>query len=137
MNIVQCKFCKTLFQSMGGKICPECLDRIEKDYITVRDFLFDNPQATKVEDLASGTGVSGAIIVHLMNDGRLFTKDSVLESGTCRLCGKPVSNGTVCDHCDKLVNADSANKPLRPEASAKGPVLGGKASAKMHIRKDH
>ena len=137
MEVVQCKFCKNLFQSLGGKVCADCLAQIEKDYKTVREYLYDHPTVPGVEVLSNETGVSEVIIVHLMDEGRLFASNLGAGDGICQVCKKPIASGTVCRNCSQLLELGQQKKP--PEQAEAGKSSSSSSSSarpsgKMHIR---
>jgi len=101
MNIIQCFFCKKPFQSYGGRICGNCLERIDKDFITVRDYIYENKHAD-MDTVSEETGVPKQIILHLLKEGRLIIDDPEHSSGgllLCEVCRKPISTGRMCKDC--------------------------------------
>ena len=128
MNIVQCTYCKKPFQSLGGRICPACLEQIDRDFITVRDYIYEN-KPSNIDKIAEETEVKKSIIIHLLKEGRLII-DSPDGDGllVCDMCKKPINTGRLCKECmakaasamDK--NVASNKKPVQkaPEQSIKG-----------------
>jgi len=100
MDIIQCKFCKRPFQTINSKICPSCLEQIDKDFIVVRDYIYDNKKAD-IDEVSENTGVNKAIVLHLLREGRLQIVS--VESGSallfCEVCKKPISKGRLCESC--------------------------------------
>ena len=141
MNIIQCKMCKKPFHSIGGRICPECLNQIDKDYITVRDYIYDNPGAD-IDTTAEETEVDKAIILHLLKEGRLELSSPGGGDGKsmlmCEVCRKPIYTGRMCEICKGKVastmqrNVDG-NKPPPPERKK---PQGSKPANKMHVKID-
>jgi len=134
MNIIQCQFCKKPFTSLGGKICPACLEQVDKDFITVRDYIYEHKQSN-IDVIADETEVSKKVIMHLLKEGRLII-DSPDGSGGgllfCEVCKTPINTGRMCKDCmDKV--ASTMNKSVsghkQPESSGSGPNL--KSSAKI------
>jgi len=108
MNIIQCSFCKKPFQTLGRKICPECIEQMEKDFFVVRDYIYEHKQ-TNMDIVSEETGVSKRAIMHLLKEGRLEIED---KSGggdglfKCDKCKKPINSGRLCSACkDKVANA--------------------------------
>jgi len=100
MNIVQCRFCLKPFASVGGRVCPVCNEKIDKDFITVREYLYENKHSN-IEVISEETEVSKQIIIHLLKEGRLVI-DGPIEGGgilVCELCKKPVNTGRLCKDC--------------------------------------
>ena len=134
MNIIQCKMCSKPFHSLGGKICPDCLKKIDEDFITVRDYIYEN-RNTGMEKVSEETGVDKAIILHLLKEGRL-TLDSPDSEGVlfCEICKKPINTGRMCAECKEKVASTmnksiGGNKPQQPENKE---LKASKHTAKMH-----
>ena len=139
MNIIQCKMCKKPFHSIGGLNCPECLRKIDLDFITVRDFIYDN-QGADIDTVSEETGVEKAVITHLLKEGRL-TLASAGTGGTylmCRVCRKPIFSGSMCEVCKNKIaatmqkNMDS-NNPKPKESKKYDPAT---SKYKMHTKHD-
>ena len=107
MNIIQCVFCKKPFQSYKGRICSSCLDRIDRDFVTVRDYIYENKHAN-MDKVSEETGVPKQIIMHLLKEGRLVVDDPDGAGGgvlLCEVCKKPINTGRMCKNCqDKVSN---------------------------------
>ena len=134
MNIIQCKLCNKPFHSIGGNTCPECMNKIDMDFITVRDYIYDNPNS-KIDEVAEETGVEKAIIMHLLKDGRLKL-DNPDDGGmlVCYICKKPITTGRMCRECKEKV-ASTMSKSIegsRPAEPEKKDLKASKHTAKMH-----
>ena len=134
MNIIQCKICNKPFQSIGNNTCPECIKKIDADFITVRDYIYDH-RNTRIDKVSEETGVEKAVILHLLKEGRL-TLDNPDSEGMllCELCKKPITTGRMCVECkDRIAStmnkSIAANKPAQPE---KKELKASKHTAKMH-----
>jgi hypothetical protein len=57
-EIVQCNFCKKPFQSYGGHTCHNCLVEVDNALIKIRDFLYENPQKSSIDDICQKRVVS-------------------------------------------------------------------------------
>ena len=140
MNIIQCKMCKKPFHSIGGKICPECLHKIDQDFIIVRDYIYDN-QGADIDTVAEETEVDKAVILHLLKEGRLTLSSTGSGGGSmlmCEVCRKPIYTGRMCEACKSNVTATmqknvEANKPPPPEPRK---TDSSRPSPKMHTRYD-
>ena len=138
MNIVQCTFCKKPFASIGGKICPACLEQIDKDFITVRDYIYEHKHSN-IDRIAEETEVKKQIIMHLLKEGRL-TLDDAAGGGVlfCEVCKKPINTGRMCKDCkDKFASKMQKNvggpKPKEPAGGGSkkdDPPLRGSAKLK-------
>jgi len=111
MNIIQCNICKKPFQSFGRRICADCLEKIDKDFIVVRDFIYEHKKAD-MDTVSEETGVSKQIIKHLLKEGRL-TMDEPGSAGLlmCEVCRKPINSGRMCETCKGKV-ASTMNKNI-------------------------
>jgi len=111
MNIMQCQFCKKPFQSIGRRICPDCLEQVDRGFVTVRDYLYDHKHAD-IDTVCEDTGVSKHIILHLLKEGRLTLGDESDGAGVlfCEMCKKPISSGRLCSSCkDKVTGTMQKN----------------------------
>ena len=128
MNIVSCTFCKKPFASISGRICPVCLEQIDKDFITVRDYIYEHKHSN-IDRIAKETEVSKQIIIHLLKEGRLII-DSPDGDGllVCEMCKKPINTGRLCKECtgkvagsmDKNVSDNKKPEPKPDEPNIKG-----------------
>ena len=128
MNIVQCMFCKKPFASIGGRICPACNEQIDKDFITVRDYIYEHKHSN-IDRISKETEVSKQVIMHLLKEGRLII-DSPDGDGLllCEMCKKPINTGRLCKECvgkvatsmDKNVTDNKKPEPEAPEQNIKG-----------------
>jgi len=136
MNIIQCTFCKKPFQSLGKRICNSCLERIDRDFITVRDYIYENKHAS-IDTVAEETEVPKQIILYLLKEGRLIIDDpgggGVLF---CESCKKPIQTGRMCDECkhkfaNKMSDNVASNKAAPEQKKKEEPHLGSRGSAKI------
>ena len=128
MNIVQCTYCKKPFQSLGSRICPACLEQIDRDFITVRDYIYEHKHSN-IDKIAEETEVKKSIIIHLLKEGRLII-DSPDGDGllVCEMCKKPINTGRMCKECmgkvastmDKNVSGSKKPQQKAPEQNIKG-----------------
>ena len=134
MNIIQCKICHKPFQSIGGNTCSDCLTKIDRDFMTVRDYIYENPNSN-MEKVAEETGVEKAVILHLLKEGRLKLDTPDVEGLlVCYICKKPISSGRMCDECKAKV-ASTMNKSVggvKPPDPEKKDLKASKHNAKMH-----
>ena len=123
------------FQSVsGGKVCPDCVSKMDRDFITVRDYIYEN-RDTKIDKVAEETGVEKAVILQLLKEGRLAL-DTPDSGGMllCDLCRKPISSGRMCTECkgkiaSTMTKSIEGSKPPMPE---KKDLTASKYAAKMH-----
>jgi len=130
MNIVQCTFCKKPFASLGGRACPACLEQIDKDFITVRDYIYEHKHSN-IDIISKETEVPKQIIMHLLKEGRLII-DSPDGDGLliCEMCKKPINTGRLCKECMGKVSS-SMDKNVadhkKPEPKPEEPNIKGSA----------
>lgn len=137
MDIIQCRLCKKPFQTLGGKLCPECLTKLDEDFVKVRDYIYEHKHAD-VDKVAEETGVSKQAILILLKDGRLQIEDAGVGSILlCEVCKKPIKTGRMCEDCRKKLAFSmdknvSAGKPdsKKPDAKKKD-AQPGRGIAKM------
>jgi predicted amidophosphoribosyltransferase len=135
MDIIQCSFCKKPFQSFGGRVCNNCHEKIDKDFITVREYIYENKRAD-MDKISEETGVPKQIILYLMKEGRLIIDDP--DGGKqgilfCEVCKRPINTGRMCKDCKgKVSTTMQKNIEIRssPEYQ-KGASANLKASAKV------
>ena len=134
MNIIQCSFCKKPFQSLGRKICNACLEQIDKDFIVVRDYIYEHKQ-TNMDTVAEETGVSKHIILHLLKEGRLILDDESGGGGVlfCEACKKPINSGRLCNDCKNKVSSTMQKNidTRKPSSSQNSDQQNFKGSAKL------
>ena len=132
MNIVQCQFCKKPFASVGGRICPACNEQIDRDFITVRDYIYEHKHSN-IDRISKEAEVSKPIIMHLLKEGRLII-DSPDGDGLliCEMCKKPINTGRLCKECTgKVANSMDKNVVDNKKPEPKAPEQNFKGSAKI------
>jgi len=95
------------YQSMGKKLCGDCLVRIDEDFCKIRDYLYDHENAG-IEEVSEETGVSRKTIMHLLKEERLIVgdkKEGDFGGGIlkCESCKKPINTGRICAGCKNEV----------------------------------
>jgi len=121
--------CKKPFQSFGSRICGNCLEKIDKDFIIVRDYIYEHKHAD-MDTVSEDTGVPKQIIMHLLKEGRLTIDDPSGESGIlfCEVCKKPINTGRMCKSCkEKVANTMHQNVTSRPPQGNDSKSLKGSA----------
>jgi len=136
VDILQCTFCKRPFQSLGRKICPECLEQIDKDFFVVRDYIFEHKQ-TNIDKVSEETGVSKQVILYLLKEGRLIIDDGGDTGGLlkCEVCKKAIKSGRMCERCKEQVAGYMSKSIQTHQAeSAKNDNASFKGTAKLKSR---
>ena len=134
MTILQCKICRKPFQSLGGRTCTDCLNKIDLDFITVRDYIYDNPDS-KMDKICEDTGVEKSVILQLLREGRLILDNPDSEGLlTCDICKKPINTGRMCKECKDKVASTITRTAVgdRPPEPPKKEIKASKHNAKMH-----
>ncbi|SDL67499.1 hypothetical protein [Halarsenatibacter silvermanii] len=121
MNIKNCKSCGNIFApDAGEKFCPDCMGEREEKYKKVKDFLWDNPNAT-VDRVNEETGVEKDLIIEFVKEGRLEADEVVVDGLLeCERCGVSISSGRYCSSCKQelaqgLSGDDSSDKKKKQE----------------------
>lgn len=135
MDIMQCTICKKPFQSLGRKICNSCLEQIDRDFITVRDYIYEHERAD-IDEVTEETGVKKQVIIHLLKEGRLTIEDKDGGGGGtlfCEVCRKPINTGRLCKDCkDKVASRMQKNIDThKPAGSGGNGSANFKGSAKL------
>ena len=134
MNIIQCSFCKKPFQSLGRRICGTCLEQMDKDFIVVRDYIYEHKQ-TNMDKVSEETGVSKNTIFYLLKEGRLILDDESGGGGVlfCEACKKPINSGRLCKDCKSKVSStmEKSMKTKGTAASHGSDQMNFKAAAKL------
>jgi len=132
MNIMQCQFCKKPFQSIGRKICPACLEQIDRDFIKVRDYIYEHRRAD-IDTVAEDTEVNKQIILHLLKEGRLTLGDDSEPTGLlhCEVCRKPINSGRMCKDCQDKVKSKMQQNIASHHSTSRNDSANFKGSAKL------
>ena len=137
-TILQCRFCNMPFQSLGGKICNNCLDQIDLDFAVIRDYIYENPGIFSIDRICEETGVKKRVILYLIDEKRLAF--STPEGGvfSCSICHKPITDGSMCDDCKNSLSMTlgAAVVGTPEKADEKKSAKSGRRGEKMHLRSD-
>lgn len=128
-QVKQCRQCNKLFYSFGQVYCPECLEKNEKDFEKVRDYIYENPSANVVE-ISNQTGVSEKMILSYLKEGRL-TIDEDNGLLLCEECGRSISTGRFCKACTRKLEYELKGAYVSYEDKKKREA--SKGMGKMHI----
>ena len=105
-NYKECEYCKrTLPIHYEKTLCPNCLDA--QLFHEVKDFIRSNN--VNEYEVAEHFGIPIKQVKAWIREGRIEYRTS--ESGSsismhCQRCGAPVSFGTLCPKCLKLLNGN-------------------------------
>jgi predicted amidophosphoribosyltransferase len=116
VDFVKCKLCREPFSSYGSKLCPKCQEQTDKDFIAVREYIYDHAGQASVDEIAAATGVSEKSILYLLEEERLSATGALGAAAglRCRVCGKSISSGIICESCKAALvrELDSAASTL-------------------------
>lgn len=101
----QCEFCnRPLPAHYEQKLCPKCLDT--KLFRDVKEFIRSNN--VNEYEVAEHFSIPLKQVKGWIREGRIEYQDADsaknITSVTCQRCGAPVSFGTLCPKCLKLLN---------------------------------
>lgn len=105
MEVKNCKSCKRLFNYLSGpRLCPACAEELEKTFQLVKEYLWENPDAT-LALVSEKFEVSTAQIKQWIREERLVLSKESPAFLDCENCGEPVKSGRYCNSCKvKLEN---------------------------------
>lgn len=111
-NIRVCRWCRRMYSGFGNH-CPECVEKLDEAFVTVRAYL-DNHRGANAHKVADETGVDIKIILQLLKDERL--SEYTGERFWCEVCHKEIKSGRFCDKCKRMMQAalQSKSKPAEP-----------------------
>ncbi len=130
LNIKQCRQCRKLFESFGSVICPECAEELDRSFQTVKNYLYDHPDAN-VFEITKETGVAEKIVLSFLKEGRLSmnTTEGIL---VCEKCGMPISAGRFCSDCQNMLES-ALSSAYRPEQEKRGEMQKTWSPGRMHV----
>lgn len=123
MQTLSCKICGKLFNYMGGmKLCPSCTNKMEDKFHEVKDYIYENKNAT-IPEVSKACEVPAQQIQRWIRDERLSFSDDSPLCLQCESCGASIKTGRYCANCKKklesgLNNLYEAPKPVeKPKKS--------------------
>ena len=134
MKLRNCKECGKVM-TYGGmrKLCQDCTDKREKQYLEVRNFVKSNPNVA-IEVVSEATGVEERRIREFIREGLI--EPTALDGFPvdCQRCGKPIAKGTYCPICQQdLASNLSRERPGKTPTDKKGSEK--RKSLTLHLRK--
>ncbi len=130
-NLRQCKQCGKLL-STYSELCSECSEKRDKDFILIKDYIYDYPEAN-VSQIAKDTKVEEKVILYFLKEGRLTVKSE--DTGLkCEKCGKIIHSGRFCGMCKlKLENSLNSVMPAKQPSKQSNQSDAVRRNAKMHF----
>ena len=105
MALAKCELCGRLFNSYGLKVCRVCTDEVEKSYIKVRNFIYQNPDKKRYSVIVEETETSEKMLNYLIDSGRIVVEDIKMSGTRCKACGTITAGAAFCDKCKtKLIS---------------------------------
>jgi len=99
MALSNCRECGKLFNKIAVVICPDCVDKIERDFETVYSYLKEHDTA-HIDKISEDTGVEKKWIMKFLAEGRF---EKICIAYKCENCGVEITNGKLCTSClDKI-----------------------------------
>jgi predicted amidophosphoribosyltransferase len=115
LEVRDCAICGKLFRSYGRNICGPCLEQADRDFLRIRDYIYDTQKSVDVKDIHEHTGVSEKMILYLMKEGRLSKVDAKTGHLKCTACGAPIPGGKLCPKCSAVWSAEHKRQAGRPD----------------------
>ncbi len=120
LEIKKCAVCSKLFQSLGTNVCAPCSEKIDQDFHTVRDYIYNAGEDVGVKEIVENTDVPEKTVLYLLKEGRLSQKNVRLDGRLkCAVCGAEISKGKLCSKCsdvwsneNKRLTVDRVNNPV-------------------------
>lgn len=97
--VQNCRRCGAVFNSLnGGRLCPACVREDDEVFLTVKEFIYENPRAT-ISEVASGLNISITRIKRYLREGRLEIIEKHNLFLECERCGVAIQTGRFCPAC--------------------------------------
>ncbi len=130
-----CTRCGCIFVFRGNKMCDKCVRELDDMFVAVRDFLYENPNATVLEVVEAVEGAQENDIMVFLREGRLEMKEAG-DMLRCEKCGVNITRGRLCEKCRNQLNSVLSGKlesglaqksAQRGSAGGRGPATGFKS----------
>lgn len=99
-KLINCSTCGKIFVQLTRNICPDCVEKEEQAFISVRDYIKKHPDST-VDEIVEATEVDDKKILRWMREGRLEYTGGIIPGLTCKRCGTELTLGEYCPKCVK------------------------------------
>ena len=128
-----CPVCGGLFRYVSRNICPSCIEVEEKEFDTVRRYIWDH-KGVRIMEVSEATGVSEDKIIRFLKDGRLLAKGLIVDGLACDRCGKPISEGKMCEACRAEISQEIHRKLGDKGAAGQGASISKDANLSSRNR---
>ena len=133
MEVKNCKGCNRLFQYIGGApFCPTCRDELEKKFVEVKEYIYENPGAS-ITEVSEANEVSVKQIKQWIREDRLVLSTPSPDGVLCEQCGIPICSGRFCTSCKAKIASNLGSVLARPKSPAQAPDKKDKDGNKMRF----
>ncbi len=133
LEVKKCSICGKLFQSLGTNVCAPCSEQVDKDFLKIREYIYDTSGDVDVKEIMENTGVAEKTILYLLKEGRLSEKNVTYKGDVkCAVCGKKINSGKLCAKCSAVWGAES--KKIADAGQRNANIQPEKAGNRMYTR---
>jgi hypothetical protein len=138
----KCDHCGKLFNSVGSKLCMECLQLADDAYIKVRKYIYQNHGKADFASIIEETEVSEKTLSYLINEGRIVIENGVGRGTRCRACGAETSSGSLCPQCtqklisEKLMSGSTEKEKEKEKEKENRKTAGSRVQPLSYIEKN-
>lgn len=104
MDIKTCRTCGKIFQFRGNYQCQECVRAADEKFVTVRNYMFDNPSAN-MQEICDTCDVDEEVVLRWIREGRLIVHEDGAPLLKCMSCGRAIHAGRYCLDCSRNVES--------------------------------
>lgn len=98
-QLKNCILCGKFFEVISfHEMCPSCKEKDDKDYLSIRDYLFLHPCA-KIFEVSTNLKISINTIKRYLKEDRLQIMEKDNKFLKCEACGRPICSGMYCGDC--------------------------------------
>lgn len=120
----KCEFCGKPFNSIGSKLCVDCMKLVDETYVKVRKYIYQNPGRADFASIVEDTEVPENALNYLIDQGRLMINNGRGGGVKCRACGAETEEGILCERCrNKLISEkliSGISQPKQQDHAAAG-----------------
>lgn len=118
MALKKCSFCEKVFNDVGTGLCSQCMNEVDKAFIKVRKFIYQNPDSADFSSIIENTEVPERELNYLVNLGRIQISDRPVGGEKCIICGVKTSGSSICFKCKNDLSPEKA-QVKKPEQNAR------------------
>jgi ribosomal protein L32 len=134
-ELKKCALCGKLFNSLGTSLCAPCSEQADRDFLKVRDFIYEAEGSVTVNEILEGTGVAEKTVLYLMKTDRLSQKTIKYEGRMkCAVCGAEITKGKLCSKCNAVWEAERSRQAALQERDLHAPMRTGNRMYTRDIR---